>query len=72
MFSNILHRGRSSMPTTTLSSHALPKSRFRLTCFYATGFVCSKNYYKHDDFDFDIENFPFLDGDVPRRASYGV
>ena len=25
-----------------------------------------------NDFDFDIVNFPFLDGDVPRRASYGV
>ena len=24
------------------------------------------------DFDFDIVNFPFLDGDVPRRAFYGV
>ena len=24
-----------------------------------------------DDFDFDIVNFPFLDGDVPRRPSYG-
>ena len=23
-------------------------------------------------FDFDIVNFPFLDGDVPRSASYGV
>ena len=22
--------------------------------------------------DFDIVNFPFLDGDVPHRASYGV
>ena len=29
-------------------------------------------YDKRDDFDFDIVNFPFLDGDVPRRASYGV
>ena len=27
---------------------------------------------KRDDFDFDIVNFPFLDGDVPRRPSYGV
>ena len=27
---------------------------------------------KRDDFDFDIVNFPFLDGDVPRRSSYGV
>ena len=29
-------------------------------------------YNKRDDFDFDIVNFPFLDGDVPRRPSYGV
>ena len=34
--------------------------------------VSSKIYDKRDDFDFDIVNFPFLDGDVPRRASYGV
>ena len=38
----------------------------------ANGFVSSKIYDKCDDFDFDIVNFPFLDGDVPRRASYGV
>ena len=35
-------------------------------------FVLSKIYDKSDDFDFDIVNFPFLDGDVLRRASYGV
>ena len=35
-------------------------------------FVSSKIYDKCDDFDFDILNFPFLDGDVPRRLSYGV
>ena len=29
-------------------------------------------YDKRDDFDFDIVNFPFLNGDVPRRTSYGV
>ena len=29
-------------------------------------------YDKRDDFDFDILIFPFLDGDVPRRPSYGV
>ena len=38
----------------------------------ANGFVSSKLYDKRDDFDFDIENFLFLDVDVPRRASYGV
>ena len=37
----------------------------------ANRFVSSKIYDK-GDFDFDIVNFPFLDGDVPRRASYGV
>ena len=25
-----------------------------------------------DDFNFDIVNFPFLDGDIPRRPFYGV
>ena len=36
------------------------------------GFVKTQIYDKRDDFDFDIVNFPFLDGDVPRSASYGV
>ena len=36
------------------------------------GFVSSKIYDKRDDFDFDIVNFPSLDGDVPRSTSYGV
>ena len=36
------------------------------------GFVSCKIYDKRDDFDFDIVNFPFLDGDVPHRPSYGV
>ena len=31
-----------------------------------------KTYDKRYDFVFDIVNFPFLDGDVPRRPSYGV
>ena len=38
----------------------------------SNGFVSSKIYDKRDDFDFDIVNFPFLDGEVPRRTSYGV
>ena len=29
-------------------------------------------YDKRDDFDFEIVNFPTLDGDVPRSTSYGV
>ena len=38
----------------------------------SNGFVSSKIYDKRDDFDFDIVNFHVLDGDVPRRPSYGV
>ena len=38
----------------------------------SNGTVSSKIYDKRDDFDFGIVNFPFLDGDVPRRTSYGV
>ena len=38
----------------------------------SNGFVSSKIYDKRDDFDFDIVNFPFLDGDVPRRPSYDI
>ena len=38
----------------------------------SNGFVSYKIYDKRDDFDFDIVNFPFLDGDVPRRPSYGI
>ena len=35
-------------------------------------FVSTKIYDKRDDFDFNIVNFPFLDGDVPASPSYGV
>ena len=38
----------------------------------SNGTVSTKIYDKRDDVDFDIVNFPFLDGDVPRRTSYGV
>ena len=34
--------------------------------------VSTRIYGKRDDFDFEIVNFPFLDGDVPRSTSYLV
>ena len=33
--------------------------------------VSIKMYDKRDDCGFEIVNFPFLDGDVPRSTSYG-
>ena len=34
--------------------------------------VSTKIYDKRADFDYEIVNFPILDGDVPRSTSYGV
>ena len=36
------------------------------------GIVSSKIYDKWDNFNFEIVNFTFLDGDVPCSPSYGV
>ena len=36
------------------------------------GIVSSNIYDKRDDLNFEIVNFPFLDGDVPHSPSYGV
>ena len=38
----------------------------------ANGFFFFKICDERDDFNLAIVNFPFLDGDVPLRASYGV
>ena len=38
----------------------------------SNGFVSFKIYDKRDDFNFDIVNFPFLDGNVPHSTSYGI
>ena len=48
-----------------------PLVRFTSFCC-KNGSVSSKIYDKRDDFDFDIVNFPFLEGDVPRSVSYGL
>ena len=45
---------------------------FDLHLSISNGFDSSKIYDNRHDIDFDIVNFPFLDGDVPRRPSYGV
>ena len=43
-----------------------------LTCicpFLMTLFL-TKFFYKRDDLNFEVANFSFLDGDVPRSTSY--
>ena len=36
------------------------------------GIVSFKIYDKQDDFNLEVVNFPFLNGDVPRSPSYCV
>ena len=36
------------------------------------GIVTSKMYDLQDNFNYEIVNFPFFDGNVPRSPSYGV
>ena len=43
-----------------------------LDLYITIGIVSTKIYDKRDDFNFEIVNFPFLDGDVPHSPSYGV
>ena len=37
-----------------------------------TNGIVSSIYDKREGFNFEIVNFPFLDGDVPRSPSYGI
>ena len=43
-----------------------------LNLFISNGTVSTKIYDKRNDFDFDIVNFPFLDGDVPWCTLWGI
>ena len=45
---------------------------FDLNLSITNGIVSSKIYDKWNDFNFEIVNFPFLDGDVLRSPCYGV
>ena len=43
-----------------------------IEAFNSPSRLSSKIYDKRDDFNFEIANLPFLDGDVDRTPSYGV
>ena len=43
-----------------------------LNLLITNGIVSSKLFDKRDDYNFEIVNFLFLDGDIPRSPSYGV
>ena len=70
-------RGRGPTKTTQrvhciIIRGGVPFDLGRFDLLITNGIVSSKIYDKRDDFNFEIVNFPFLDGDVPRSPSYGV
>ena len=52
--------------------HQILQPSLELDLSITNGIVSANMYDKRDDFNFEIVNFPFLDGDVPRLPSYGV
>ena len=60
-----------------LQSNEANSSEIETPCLYLhlsilNGVISCKMYDKRDDFDFEIVNFLYSDGDIPGRASYGV
>ena len=52
---------RSELQLNKVNTSDTEEAFFRLACVYNV-IVSTKIYDKHDDFDFEIVNFPFLDG----------
>ena len=56
--------GEQQFPIQMVTGSDAEASFLELHLTISDGFVKTKIYDKRDDFDFDIVNFPFLDGDV--------
>ena len=69
MVSQIYHSGHQLNKANTSDTEA---SFLDLHLSISNDIFSTKIYDKRDDFDFEIVNFPFLDGDIPRSTSYGV
>ena len=72
-FDNIVNRiYPSELPLNKAKVSDTETSFLDLPLSISDSFVKTKIYDIRDDFDFDIVNFPFLDGDVPRSTSDGI
>ena len=66
-------RGTARKSCSTITRHQESKlSKATRSLFSIKMIAILEIYDKRDDFDFEIVNFPILDGDVPRSTSYGV
>ena len=72
-FDNMVSQIYPSEPQLNKANASDTKAAFlNLQLSISNDIVFTKIYDKLDDFNFEIVNFPFLDGDVPRSTSYGV
>ena len=70
--SMVSHISPSELPLNQDNVLDTEASCLDLSYSISDGFVKTKVLDKRDDFDFDVVNFSFLDGYVPRSTSYGV
>ena len=59
----------SELPLNKVNTSDTKATFLNLHLSISNDIVSTKIYDKRDDFDFEIVNFPFLDGDVPRSTS---
>ena len=71
-YSMVTHNNPSELQLNKANVSNTEASGLDLHLSISDGFVNTKSFDKPDDFDFDIVNFPFLDGDVPRSTYYCV
>ena len=62
----------SELPLNKANSSDTEAAFLDLHLSISNDIVSTKIYNKRDNFDFEIVNFLFLDGDVPHSTSYGV
>ena len=60
------------MKSSADSFDTLKKFFFEIGLSITNVIDSTKMYDRRDDFDFQIENNPFLDEDIPRSPSYGL
>ena len=71
-FDNMVVKYPSELQLNKANSSDTEATSLDLHLSISNDIVSTKIYDKRDDFDFEIVNFPLLDGNVPRSTSYGV
>ena len=71
-FDNMIKIDPSELQLDKANTYFTKASFLDLHLYIYNDIVSTKIYDKRDDFDFEIVNFPFVDGDVPRFTSYRV